>query len=144
RKRQISAAGGSEARARAKALSEGMSLDDKAQEQYRTYIIQIWYSKKIFPRVDVTPEDIRRYYDSHPKQFSDTAKAQFRIIKITAASMGGVDQARAKAMELRGQAANQTDEEFAKLAGSVNDPVFMRTQGRVDAGEGWVEKGAFA
>jgi parvulin-like peptidyl-prolyl isomerase len=132
RKRQVSAAGGSEPQARAKALADGMTLDEKAQEQYRLYITQIWYSKKIMPRVEVTAEDMRRYYEAHrEKEFSDTAKAQFRVIKITAASTGGLDQARAKITELHNQAVHQNDEEFAKMAGTTNDPALAHTQGRV-------------
>jgi parvulin-like peptidyl-prolyl isomerase len=93
----------------------------------------------------VTVEDMRHYYELHrDKEFSETAKAQFRVIKITAASVGGVEQARAKITDLRQQAVNQSDEDFAKTAGSINDPAFMRTQGRVGGGDGWVERGAFA
>ncbi|WP_428939517.1 peptidyl-prolyl cis-trans isomerase [Fontivita pretiosa] len=145
RAQQITAAGGSEALARRKAAEEGIDFDEKVNEQYRYYLVSLLYRKKIEPRVQVTAEDIRRYYEQHLRtEFTETEQAQFRVIKITAKNMGGRSQALDKIRELRERAIGMNDEEFAKLAASINhDPNLMRTAGRVGGADGWVQRGSF-
>jgi parvulin-like peptidyl-prolyl isomerase len=144
RQRQITDAGGSLEMARRKAANEGIDFDDKVREQNRTYLVQIYYQKKVFPKVQVTAQDMRDYYDQHLRsEFSESDQAQFRLIRIDAAKMGGRDQAIDKIKDLHEKAARGDD--FAKLASGINsDPNLMHSGGRVGGADGWVQRGAFA
>jgi hypothetical protein len=144
RQRQITEAGGSLELARRKAAADGIAFDEKVREQYRTYMVQIFYQKKIYPKVQVTAEDMRRYYDQHMKtEFTESDQARFRLIKISAKNMGGRSEAMDKIKDLHDRAAR--GEDFEKLAGSINhDPGLMKSAGRVGGAEGWVQRGAFA
>ena len=144
RQRQITEAGGSLELARRKALADGIDFDEKVHEQYRTYMVQIFYQKKVYPKVQVTAEDMRRYYDQHLKsEFTESGQAQFRLIKISAKNMGGRAEAIDKIKDLHDRAAR--GEDFEKLAGSINhDPGLMKSAGRVGGADGWVQRGAFA
>jgi parvulin-like peptidyl-prolyl isomerase len=144
RQRQITDAGGSLEMARRKAAADGIDFDEKVREQNRTYLVQIFYQKKVFPKVQVTADDMRRYYDQHlSTEFSESDQAQFRLIRIDVKKMGGRDQAIDKIKDLHEKAARGDD--FAKLASGINsDPNLMKTGGRVGGTDGWVQRGAFA
>ena len=109
-------------------------------------MVQINYQKKVFPKVQVTAEDMRRYYDQHLNtEFSESDQAQFRVIKISGRNMGSRELAVDKAKELHDKALQMSDEEFGKLAGSINhDPALMKSAGRIGGGDGWVQRGSFA
>jgi parvulin-like peptidyl-prolyl isomerase len=130
--------------ARRKAAADGIDFDEKVREQNRTYLVQIFYQKKVFPKVQVTADDMRRYYDQHlSTEFSESDQAQFRLIRIDVKKMGGRDQAIDKIKDLHEKAARGDD--FAKLASGINsDPNLMKTGGRVGGTDGWVQRGAFA
>lgn len=144
RQRKITEAGGSLELARRKAAAEGLDFDEMVKEYSRTVLVQVFYQKKVFPKVQVTAEDMRRYYDQHLKsEFTEVDQAQFRLIKITAKNMGGREQAIDKIKDLRDRAVR--GEDFEKLASGINhDPGLMRSGGRVGGGEGWIQRGAFA
>ena len=146
RQRQITEAGGSVEMARRRAAADGQDFDEKVREQYRFYLVQIFYQKKVFPKVQITAEDMRRYYEQHLKnEFTESDQAQFRVIRISTKNMGSREAAIEKAKTLREQATGMNDEEFAKLAGSINhDPALMKSAGRVGGGDGWVQRGAYA
>jgi parvulin-like peptidyl-prolyl isomerase len=140
RARQITQAGGSVERARAKAAAEGLNFDEMVDAQNRLHMVQIYYTKRLMPRAQVRADDMRRYYNQNvDKLFTDVAQAQFRVIRIDAAKTGGADPAREKIENLRARATR--GEDFAELARTVNDdPHLMRQAGDV----GWVQRGAFA
>lgn len=144
RQRQITEAGGSLELARRKAAAEGVDFDEKVRQQNRMFLVQIYYQRKIFPKVQVTAEDMRRYYDQHRKtEFAEPDQALFRVIKITARNMGSSDAARTKAKELHERAAR--GEDFEKLAGDINhDPLLLKNAGRVTVGDGWIQRGSYA
>jgi len=140
RLREITLAGGSLEQARAKAAADGMDFDKMVEDKNREVLVQLYYQKKIFPRVQVTAEDIRRYYNAKQKtEFTEQEQAQFRVIRIDGAKTGGTDKALDKINSVRQRALN--GEDFAALAASVNDdPALMRAAGDV----GSVQRGAFA
>jgi parvulin-like peptidyl-prolyl isomerase len=149
RQRQITEAGGSEQLARRKAAADGIEFDERVNEQHRQVLVYLLRQRKIDPRLQVTAQDMRQYYDRNVKtQFSDADQAQFRVIKIDPRKLGEGSEGRARAIdkikELRDRAVQSTDEEFAKLAASFNhDPSLMRTAGRVGGADGWVQRGSF-
>ena len=140
RTQQITLAGGSLERARAKAAAEGYRFDELVKERGRQFLVQLYYQKKLFPRVQVSADDIRRYYNQHAKtEFTQQPEAHFRVIRIDARKTGGIDKARQKIDAIK----ERTDagEDFAKLASTTNDdPGLMRAGGDV----GNVPRGTFA
>ena len=136
----ITAAGGSVEQARAKAAAEGRNFDEIVEEEYRTNMVRVYYTKRLMPRAQVRADEMRRYYNQNMSTaFTEHAQAQFRVIKIDVAKTGGVPQAQAKIDDLHARAAR--GEDFAELARTVNDdPHLMRQAGDV----GWVQQGAFA
>jgi hypothetical protein len=65
RRHKIAEAQGSEALARKRAAEQGISLEDMVDEQYRFFMSQIYYQKRLVPRIQVTVNDMRRYYYQH-------------------------------------------------------------------------------
>lgn len=145
RERQITEAGGSVEQARLRAKAEGLEFDEKVNDQHRTFLVQIFYQKRIYPQIEVTAEDMRRYYDQHLRDYTDFDQAQFRVIKITSEKSGGRDQALEKIRHLREQAVAGDDAAFISLAGSINDDAgLMKSAGKVGAEDGWLQRGSFA
>ena len=144
RARQITEAGGSLEVARRKAQADGTDFDEMVTDEYRKVFVQLFYQKKVFPKVEVTAQDLRNYYDQHLKdQFTDTSAAKFRVIKITTKNMGSRAAAIDKINQLHAQAVRGDD--FEKLAHSINhDPALMRSGGLIGGGDGWVQKGSYA
>jgi parvulin-like peptidyl-prolyl isomerase len=103
---------------------------------------RLFYQKKVFPRIEVTAEQIRRYYDEHrDRDFTEHGTARFRLIKIDARNSGGREQARAKILDLRNRI-TKAGEAFSDVARMVNDdPRLRRTGGDLGAA---IQKGAFA
>jgi parvulin-like peptidyl-prolyl isomerase len=140
RGRQITEAGGSLERAKRKWAAEGYDFEERVDVEYRAILAQLYYAKKVWPRVQVTADEVRRYYQQHVNdEFTVKDEVRFRLIKVDARRTGGREQALAKITDLRARAAR--GEDFAALAGSVNDDAFlMRQNGDV----GWVQKGNYA
>ena len=139
RQRQITEAGGSLELTRRKAATEGLNFDDLVQEQYRKFMTQIYYTKRVLPRIQITAQDMRDYYRTHKDtEFTQHEQVHFRMIKIDPAAVGGREAAIAKVKEAQDKAARGFD--FAELAKSYStDPNLARTGGDV----GWIQKGSF-
>lgn len=118
---------------------QGTSYDDAAKEQYRLNLVRVYYAKKLFPRIQVTADDMRRFYEKNKDTaFTEHDAVTFRIIKITPAAMGTDDAAKKKITELAARAGR--GEDFAQIAGEINnDPVYLKNHGLV----GPVDRGAF-
>lgn len=140
RQEQITQAGGSVELARQKAAAEGISFEEKVQDEYRANIVRFFYAKKIFPRVQVRAEDMRRYYDRNKdKEFTDRAAIGFRLIKVDIKKVGDRSMALSKADELVARA--RKGEDFATLAREYNDDSRLRGNG---GDMGMIDRGAFA
>jgi len=118
---------------------QGTTFDEAAKEQYRLNLVRVFYAKKLFPRIQVTAEDMRRFYDKNKDTlFTEHDALTFRIIKITPEAMGSDAAAQAKANELEARA--QRGEDFAQMAGEINnDPTYLKNRGLV----GPIDRGAF-
>jgi len=139
RQRQITEAGGSLELARRNAAAEGLNFEDLVQEQYRKFMTQIYYTKRVLPRIQITAQDMRDYYRTHKdSEFTQHEQVHFRLIKIDPAAAGGREAAIAKVKEAQDKAARGFD--FAELARSYNtDSNLARAGGDV----GWIQKGSF-
>jgi len=149
RQRQITEAGGSEELARRNApkiaratpgLNPNASFDDLCKEMYRVHMSQIFYQKRIMPRVQVSAAEMRDYYERNRAHlFTDRGAAQFRLIKVDVKKSGGRDAALGKITEVRRHIVN-AGEPFERWAREVNDnPLLLKTGGSVK-----VDQGAFA
>ena len=141
REKQIAEAGGSLSAARERAAAERLDFDDQLLRKNRDFLRQIYYQKKVVPRVQVTVGDMRRYYERNlATEFTRPSKLDFRVIKFDAAGRGGPDAARAAAQ----RAVDRIDrgEDFAAVASDDNDDALLKRSGG-DLGLGMVERGAY-
>ncbi len=142
RTRQITESGGSLELARKNApdiarlnhLPEDLSFDDMVTYRHRLYLTQLYYERKVMPRIAPSAAEMRAYYDHNAaKLFTEHEAAQFRIIKIDPKDMGGKEQALAKITDLRNRAVS--GEDFAEMAGSINhDPRLLKAKGDITGG----------
>jgi parvulin-like peptidyl-prolyl isomerase len=139
RERQIAEAGGSLELAKKKAAAEGYNFDELVQDQYRLHLTQVYYQKKVIPKIQVTAADIRAAYEKNKAtQFSEKDAARFRLIKVDVQKSGGREKALEKAKDLLEKA--RAGQDFSELAKTNDDANLMRNGGDV----GWIEKGAWA
>jgi parvulin-like peptidyl-prolyl isomerase len=141
RQQQIAQAGGSVEMARRRAADEGQDFEDQVNQHFRLLMTQLYYQRHIFPLIRVTPRDMRQYYDSHPKEFTQYPAAQFRVIEIDVNSAGSPDAAFKKIEHLRDEAVAGAD--FAKLAARYNDDPSLRASAGYPVPGGWVDQGAY-
>lgn len=125
--------------ARKKIRESGKSFDEVLKEQYRLSLVRVYYARKLFPRIQVTADDMRRYYDKNKDtMFTLRDSATFRLIKISPKDMGSDAAAKAKVDELATRIKN--GEDFATIAGEINhDPMLLRNKGLMQP----IDRGAF-
>lgn len=138
RQRQITEAGGSIELARQRAQAEGTTFEEKTEDEYRANLVRVYYQKRIFPRVQVNADDMRRYYDRNVAKFTQQPQAQFRLIKVDIRKMGDRAMAEQKARNLLARI--RGGEDFAAVARDYNDDVRLRSLG---GDMGMIDKGAF-
>jgi hypothetical protein len=116
RQKEITKAGGSEAVARAKSLEDGMEFDERTRQQYRRHLIQIYYMKHVWPKVQVSADDVRRFYDQNVDNlYAEKSSVRFRAVRINL-KPSGKEKAWATATEFLKKVRSGYD--FANLAGS--------------------------
>lgn len=149
---QIRRNGGSLQLARRAAEQQGVNFDELLDEQSRLWMRRVYFEKKEKPKIQVSADDMRRYYQKHlTDQFTERDQAQFRVIKVGVRQAGSRDAARSKAEDLRTRAAR--GEDFSQLAADFNDdPYLKKTKGdptgnaaSTGSGQGgWIDRGSFA
>jgi parvulin-like peptidyl-prolyl isomerase len=156
RQKEITKAGGSPAVARRISIDrDGIDFEERVKEKYQEYMILIWQQGKLLPRVQVSGDDMRRYYDQNvAEMFTDKAGVRFRAIKIGVKEMGNREYALDEAQRILERA--RRGEDFAKLSDEKNhDPIRSKNQGwwlmeEVKGDDGqtigtqprWVERGS--
>ena len=89
RQREITEAGGSLEVARRRADAEGKDFEQQVEEQHRSFLIQIYQMRTVYPQVQVTPNDARKYYQAHLEtEFSKPDKATVWIIHTDPSDLG--------------------------------------------------------
>ena len=131
RTRQISAAGGSEARARQLAREEtGSSLQALAEQTEARILGILFYQKNILPRATPSANEVRDYFRRHRDEFRVEGAIDFLLIELVRQSGESPDAFEARAARVHARAA--AGEDFATLAGEVNDnPVYRQSNGRL-------------
>jgi hypothetical protein len=145
RQRQITAAGGSLELAKRRFASEGWEFDEMAKEQYRLFLVQQFYQRRIFALAQAPAADMRAYYERNKeKEFSSPGRIKFRVIRIDpkAAKYLTREDAFAAADRVRARAAT---EDFAALASNptLNDDSLSRDRGGYVRDDGWVQTGSY-
>ncbi len=130
RLQQITQAGGSVQIARSKALADGDDFDELARQQFRRNMIEIYRYRKLTPRIQVTINDLRRYYDKHLEdEFTFHQAARFRLLEVNVRKSGTREAALAKITELYRKATTGV-EDFVVMCGNQNDDAALsKTKG---------------
>jgi parvulin-like peptidyl-prolyl isomerase len=129
RQKEITKAGGSVSIARARSLEDGMTLEERADQQFRRHLVQIYLVKHVWPKVQVSADDMRRFYDQNvDKLFSEKAAVRFRAIRIDL-KQRGKDEAWKSAADALNKA--RAGAEFVKIAENplYNDNAWWRGNG---------------
>jgi parvulin-like peptidyl-prolyl isomerase len=144
KKEQETIAGGSLELAKRKWADEGWDFDERLDYQYRVSMKLVFLQRRIYPLLQVTASDIRRYYEANrDTEFTKPARAKFRVIKIDPRKMqveGGAEGARQLAERLRAKAFKG---DFAQIARETNDEGLKLTAGLVGGESGWLPKGSY-
>ena len=140
RDRLISQSGGSEQVARARIREGGEDFDKMLAQEERRELVKIYYIKKIFPRVTVTVDEMRRFYEQNrEKRFTVASQASIRLIRIDAKDVGTDAIAQQQINDARRRAS--AGENFDALSDEYNKmPVLIQNEGKL----GPISKGAYA
>jgi hypothetical protein len=127
RQRKITNAGGSLEVARRRAVQEtGLTFEEEVRERSRRELGTIFYQKKIIPRIQVTANDVREFYDKNIERYTENEKVKFRILKVDVKKTGGKPQAIDKVMDKYNRA--RAGEDFEKIVIGENDePIFAKS-----------------
>jgi parvulin-like peptidyl-prolyl isomerase len=121
RTQQITQAGGSVQIARSKAAADGDDFDELARQQYRKNMIEIYRYRKLTPRIQVTIDDMRRYYEKHKdEEFTLHQAARFRLLEVSIRKAETPEKALAKIEGMRKRATSGVTD-FATMCGNEND-----------------------
>lgn len=140
REKLISQAGGSLQMARQLAREQGEDFDKMISKSERTSLAQIYFQKRVFPRVEPGADEMRRYYEQNrEKMFTVPSQATFRVIRVDVEEVGSEETAQQRIEDARrradaGESALTLSDEFNK------DPMLRRNKGLV----GPISKGAYA
>lgn len=124
-------------------LKQALAQQGLALESYRLQIRediqrQQLVSREIRGKVNVTPEEVQRYYEAHLSEYSTPAKVQVAHIVFRlepTASPDRVAAVMAKAEEVQGRIKKGAD--FAELAKQVSEDATAQNGGEL----GWFKKG---
>lgn len=134
----ITDAGGSVELARMKAGADGLDFDEEVLDQYRRYMTEVFYRRKVVPRIKISADDLRDYYAANLKtEFSEPEAITFRLIKVDARKAGSKAAAEQKARDLR-EEANKGD--FGELARMKNDDARLAQSGGKEEA---IQRGAY-
>ncbi len=157
RQKEITKAGGSLAVARRLWRErENVDFDERVKEQYRRYLVILYYQKYVWNRVQISADDMRRFYERNlGDMFTEKSAIRFRVIMVSAANTGSRELALDKARAIHEKA--KRGEDFARLAMAQNDDkTLARNKGFMDMVEQkqddgslvksprWYERGSLA
>ena len=121
REEQVTRAGGSLELARQRAAAAGYDFDEMAEDQYRWNMRKLYYQKYEYPKIHVSADDMRRYYQEHrQREFTSVDRARFRVIKVDKRKAGGRQEALGEISRLLDRA-RSGGKDFAELAAEDND-----------------------
>jgi len=121
-------------------VSQGYNLDDFKQNIRVQYLTSQVMQREVYPRVIVTNDEVRKYYDAHVKDFDRPAGIRVREITIITENRGPeqIESQRKKAEEAL--AAVKKGDDFAQVAAKYSE-----SQTANDGGDlGFFAKGELA
>lgn len=128
RSNMITQFGGSIENVRAAFRDQGRPFDQAQKEQYRINLVRVYYTKKLFPRVEISAAAMRRFYEENKQRlFTVHDNATFRLIKVSPTEVGDETEARRQIEDLHARALK--GEDFEKLAEYNKDEVLRRNKG---------------
>jgi parvulin-like peptidyl-prolyl isomerase len=130
RQQQLTQAGGSLELARRRAAESGISFEDQLEERKRIELIRLYYQKKVYPKIQVSADDIRAYYDKNDEQYTEHEKVTFRLLKVDIKKTGNKDKAILKVADKHKRA--KAGEDFKEMVLKENDEQMFA---RPDMGE---------
>lgn len=131
RTKQISEAGGSEARARQLAREEmDASLETLAEQMEGRILGILFYQKNILPRATPSANEVRDYFRRHRDEFRVAGSIDFLLIELARRSGETQEEFAERAEAVHARAA--AGEDFAALAGEASDnPLYRQSNGRL-------------
>jgi len=108
---------------------EGISLEQLRQDFERSYMMSGVQQIEIYPRLQITDEEVRQYYRAHPDEFKEPETVMLREIFLAVATQTRdgqtvVNVAEEEAVQTRMNAARDRvlkGEEYAAVAGEVSE-----------------------
>ncbi len=119
RGQQVNQAHGSIELVRRQWLAKGVTFEEAEDDQFRSFMVLLYYQKEIWNNVVVSADEERRYYRAHIDQFTSLPEANIRVIRQNPDSAGGRDVALAHIQDYRKRAL--AGEDFAQLAHNYSD-----------------------
>jgi len=115
----------------------GLTLDELVQNQRDQALIGILLEQRVQPLIQVTASDKRQYYQQNIADYTQTAEARFRLIKVDIVRRGGPDEAAKTLQTVMEKLRARTS--FEDVSKQYNDD----PNNGVVAGGGWVQKGSY-
>ncbi len=138
RQQQITKAGGSIEMARRREATRGRDLEELVRQEYRLALSRLLLRKRVIPKIQVTANEMREYYDRNvEKEYTIRDAVQFEMIQVDPAKVGGRDLAKQKIEEYRARAEDGGD--FTALTEYSNGPRLRNSAGELS----WIERNAF-
>ena len=140
REKLISQAGGSLQMARNLAREQGEDFDKMIAKEERSHLVQLYFQKRVFPRVEPGADEMRRYYEQNrEKLFTVPAQATYRVIRADIDEVGTEQLAMDRLNDARRRAI--AGESVAALSDEINkDPTLRKNKGLV----GPITRGSYA
>jgi parvulin-like peptidyl-prolyl isomerase len=126
--RFVSEAGGSREVARQRMREQGQDFDEMIKQEYRRALVSIYYRKRVFPRANISVEEMRQFYiRNRESRFTEQPALAFRMIRLDPKEIGDPALARTRATEARDRA--RAGESFEQLARDMNREPFLVERG---------------
>lgn len=104
-------------------------FDQVVKDQYRKNLTMIYYQRRVWPRVQITVDEMRDFYSMHKEDlFSVKSEVKFRAIQIDIAASGGSRDTARQRMESILEKVKKGDD-FGSLATTYNDNRAWRATG---------------
>jgi parvulin-like peptidyl-prolyl isomerase len=121
-------------------VAQGYSLDEFNQNIRVQYLTSQVFQREVYPRVTITMEEARKYYDSHVKEFDRPAGIRVREITIITENRSPEQVANQRKKAEEALAAIKKGDDFAQVADKYSESETAREGGDL----GFFAKGELA
>ncbi|HUV39498.1 MAG TPA: peptidyl-prolyl cis-trans isomerase, partial [Planctomycetota bacterium] len=106
---------------------KGKTLQEEKQAALDNRLIRALLIREVDAHVDVTPAEMRQYYDAHAKDYARVKQVKLRQIFLDRSQYATIEEAVTKARDLLSQVRRGAD--FAKLAEQHSDGPYAKSGG---------------